>query len=62
MIKSIREVDTSNKLTIVANGIRNQGVQTHEEYQLYTKAGANACSLYTNIFTQGPFVVENLLN
>ena len=62
MIRQIREIDTKSQLTIVANGVCNQGVQSRTEFDLYTKAGANACSLYSNIFTKGPVAVEEILS
>lgn len=60
MIKEIRKFDINNKLIVVADGCQNQGVQTGSEALDYLRAGANACGIYSKIFTHGPMCLNEI--
>lgn len=60
LIRAVREVDAKNELVVIAQGCNLQGVRTPDEAQLYLASGANAVSLYANIFSKGPFAADEI--
>lgn len=59
-IKEIRKFDVNNKLIVVAEGCQNQGVQSGAEALEYLNSGANACSIYSKLFTDGPLCLKEM--
>ena len=60
IVKQIRKFDVNNKLDIIAAGCNNQGVQTAAEASDLLEAGANSVSVYSKLFTEGPYAIKNL--
>lgn len=60
IIQQIRKFDVNGKLDIVAAGCQSQGVQTSAEASDLFEAGANSVSVYSKLFTEGPYAIKNL--
>lgn len=59
-LKKIREIDSQHNLVVVAGGHAGQGVGSGKDALSYLQAGANACSLYSAMFTKGPYACRHI--